>query len=69
VPAYDQLKCGKCDRVSDSLALGWAALHAVDIDGVEPTFVVCFCPECAASEFGFVPWAEARASRSSDEAD
>ena len=50
-----RLRCEGCGEMSDSLASGWAAFLAEDVDGLEPTAVACYCPSCAGDEFGFVP--------------
>jgi hypothetical protein len=48
------LRCEECDAVCE-YAEGWIA-HLID-DDEEPkqdSFVVHYCPACAAREFGFV---------------
>jgi hypothetical protein len=47
------LVCEECGCVSDDDARGWSAYLAEDVEGVAPTSVATFCPECAAEEFGY----------------
>ena len=50
-----ELVCEECGCSSDEEARGWVAFLAEDAEGVEPTSVATFCPECAAEEFGYRP--------------
>ena len=47
------LVCDECRCVSDDEARGWVAFLGEDTDGIEPTTVATYCPECAAEEFGY----------------
>lgn len=53
--ADGHLQCAECKQVSDQGAYGWAAFLSEDLDGLEPTEVCVFCPDCAKRQFGWVP--------------
>jgi hypothetical protein len=46
------LVCEECLEESDEEARGWTAYLGDDAEGLEPTSVITFCPECARVEFG-----------------
>jgi hypothetical protein len=47
------LICEECGCSCDDEARGWTGLLAEDIDGIEPTSVATFWPDCAAEEFAY----------------
>lgn len=48
------LRCDWCYRLSDDRAVGWTGFLKDDLGGFEATGVSIFCPECAATHFGWI---------------
>ena len=44
----------------------WVALLGEDVEGIEPTSVYLFCPDCAAEEFDYGAGSERADERSQD---
>ena len=50
----EMLRCHACQRQSDEHAEGWTAFLKNDLDEFEAVGVSVFCPDCAATHFGWI---------------
>jgi hypothetical protein len=46
------MRCAECDREADDHPQGWRAMLAEEWETDGSLYVVTYCPECAAREFG-----------------